>query len=78
MFSDSIFLAVDVHLLHCRLRRMGVAGREEVPGVPTVGHPSPGGARVRRRRYSDSSLLLLRYRHEHCRAYIALRVCGGL
>jgi hypothetical protein len=75
--ADSILPVVDVRVLHGGVRGVGVAGGALLPGVPAVGHARARRARLWCRRYRAARLLFLRHCHEHCCAYIAIRLRRG-
>lgn len=63
-----------MRVLHGGVRRVGVDRGPLLPGVPPLGHAGARRASLRRRCHRFPRILLLRHRHEHCRAYIALRL----
>lgn len=66
-----------MRVLHGGVRRVGVAGGALLPGVPALGHAGARGARLGRHRDRAPRVLLVRDRHEHCRAYIVVRLRRG-
>ena len=75
--TDRVLPAVDVPVLHDRVRRVGVDDGPVLPRLSAVGRPDPGRSGRRLHHHRPLRFLLLRHRPQHSRPHLPLRQRRG-